>query len=249
MELSSTYADTHNQFYDRADEVVTPPERDGLVARDPEFYMSRLREITTPGQQMKEFVLSVFNPYNDNATHEGLFVRSMALYGLTFGWIVGGLLDSKHLHTEYARQHNASVFDGNYRAKRHRYDTLVLTVARRGMPLAFKSSLMALGAGFIGFGSISFRNRLYYPDWVAGCAALGALSRCWLGTRGVVAGAGFGILGGTIGYAMARASEISSGMSVAELRYQEEMQFAQKRRALRDRLQRQRVEWVKEQSQ
>lgn len=229
----------NNDFFDLADEVIQYHSREDVTIKDPEFYMKRLSEIQSPRERLTVFFKSQLN-FNDDPTHEAVFVRSMGISGLAFGWLFGGISKTRNLTEDYQRRYNAAVFDGHHRMKRQYVDTYVYTTIRRGAKYGVGSFLLCTSAGIIGLGSITYRNQLYMPDWLVGFAALGAASRSWLGLRGIVAGAGLGVMGGLIGYGVARASELFTGRTMSQLRYLNHMEYLKKREATYERIQRHR---------
>uniref|UniRef100_A0A6G1SPD4 Complex I assembly factor TIMMDC1, mitochondrial n=1 Tax=Aceria tosichella TaxID=561515 RepID=A0A6G1SPD4_9ACAR len=224
-----------NEFLEIADEVIAVPNIEDAKIRDPEIYMKRLSDINTPRERLIEFFKSQFDLTSD-VTHEVVTTRMMGFSGLMFGWLLGGLSKSRHIFEDFQRQHNASVFDNEHRARRLRFDNYVYNILRRGAKYGVGSCLLCYSVGLIGYGSISYRNRLYMPDWLVGFGTLGAITRCFLGLRGVAFGTGLGLLGGTFAYGFASLAELGSGKSVAELRYLNHMEYIQKRQARLNRV-------------
>jgi hypothetical protein len=226
--------DNRNEFFDTADDVIIVPNIEDIRIKDPEVYMRRLETIQSPRERLLEFLKSQFD-LSYEPTHEAVYIRIMGLTGLMFGWLLGGMARTRHTFEDLRRQHNASVFDGHHRAKRYIMDNYVYTSIRKGARVGLGSCLLCSSAGLIGFGTIIYRDRLYLPDWLVGFGTLGAVSRCWLGTRGVVFGAGMGVLAGAFGYGYARFMEISTGKSIAEMRYMTHVEYARKRQIQLDR--------------
>lgn len=237
---------SNSLILESSDQYIQVPEAHEVRIQDPEEFMGRLQEISSPYSRMKHFLLSSFNIWYDDPTYEGRIVQRMTIAGLSFGCLLGSMIKGRDLNDEYTRQHNASVFDNQHRARRHRIDTFVYNYARRGLSSGFKAALLCGSVGVISFGSITIRNKLYYPDWAVGFISLGALSRCWLGLRGIIGGGGLGLIGGTIGFGLACLCEQASGMSVAQFRYLEEIEFLRKHQAKLNQLQRSREHWVDE---
>lgn len=234
--------DNKNIFIDIADEVIQVPRRDEVQLKDPEILMKRLQDLQSPSERLRHFFWSMVN-FKDQQTHESYYIACMTVTGTTAGWLFGGLAGSKHIHAEYARRHNASVFDGKYRAERHHFDNFVYRIFRRGMKYGVGTGLLCASSGILTFGSINYRNQLYYPDWAIGFATLGAITRCWLGLRGVTAGGVLGLAIGTFGYGLARGFEKLSGQSVTQLRYLNHVEYLRKREAKLERLRRLRNEF------
>jgi hypothetical protein len=232
-------------FFDLADEVVTVPKAEDIRVIDPEVYLKRLSDIDTPNERLIEFIKSQFYP-PAQATHEVTYIRMMGFAGLAFGWLFGGISRSKRMFEQFQQQHNASVFDNKHRANRLYVDNYFYTTIRRGAKYGIGAGLFCSTAGMIGFGSITYRNQLYLPDWLIGFGTFGAVTRCWLGLRGVVFGAGIGLIGGTLGYGCAKFLELTSGKSVTQLRYLNHVDYLQKRQAELDRIHRFREETDRE---
>lgn len=220
----------NNQFFDLADQVIILPDVEDVRITDPEVYLQRLADIQAPRERLIEFFKSQFD-FSVEATHEAVYIRTMALSGLAFGWLFGGLNRSRHYFESFQRQYNAAVFENNHRAKRLYVDNYVYNILRRGAKYGLGSCLLCTTAGLIGFGSISYRNKLYLPDWLIGFGALGGLSRSFLGVRGLVFGTGMGILGGAFAFGFARMVEVTSGNSVTQLRYLNHMNYLKRRDA------------------
>lgn len=233
--------DNKNEFFEIADEVIAIPAKDDVQLRDPEVYKKRLADIHSPRERLIEFAKSHFD-ITSNTTHEVFYTRAMGLSGLMFGWLFGGLSKSRHIFEDFQRKHNAEVFDTEYRLRRLRFDNYVYTTIKRGTKFGVGSCLLCYSAGLIGFGSISYRNELYMPDWLIGFGALGGVSRCWLGLRGVVFGTGMGLLGGSLAFGYAKLTEVMGGMSVAQLRYLNHLEYVNKREARLNRAYRARAE-------
>lgn len=226
-----------NKIIDEGPSVVSVPylgAADRPTSVDDQFV--KLEAISTPSDRL----ICLFKSYislHELPTQEAQAIRSMTLIGAGAGLLWGGLVMSPDLHHEYLRKHNASVFDGQYRGNRHFWDTLLLNIGRRGFKWAVRVSAATTLAGFIGFGSIAYRDRLYLPDWLVSFGALGALSRLWLGSKAILAGTVFGMTAGALGYSYARLTEISTNMTVAEQRSYRHEESSEKRQERRLKLQ------------
>ena len=218
------------EFFDLADEVIQLPDVADARIRDPEVYMMRLALMQSPRERLIEYLKSQFIFYQDT-THEVVTTRSMGLVGLSFGWLFGGIYKSRHLFEDFQRQHNASVFDSRYRGQRLYFDNFIYHTIRKGTKFGVGSGLLCYSVGFLAFGSLSYRNELYLPDWLVGFATIGAISRCNLGLRGLVFGTGIGLFGGCLGYGIAALLIAGSGKSVAEMKYMNHMEYLKKRQA------------------
>lgn len=210
---------TTNKILESAPEVVKVPYV-GQASRTPtqsEHFYHKLEDISTPSQRLAYLFYS-FIDIRAIPTQEAQTIRHLSYLGAGAGLIWGGIFMSPGAHQEYIRKHNASVFQGNFRANRHFWDTLVVNVVRRGFKWAVRASALTTSAGFIAFGSIAYRDRLYMPDWLLGFAFLGALSRTWLGPKAMAAGACLGLAGGSAAFALVRLSELATGLSVTEQR-------------------------------
>lgn len=226
------HVNTGSVYIDEADSAIIVPTREEVEIRDPDEYLKRLSEMQSPEDRLSELLVSIFDPTNV-PTHESLYIRTMAFMGCASGWIYGGILKNSDLAAEYARKFNHATYEGRTLARKHYTDHYLYTVAGRGIKHAIGGGLLCGSAGLVAFGSMTYRNKLYYPDWAVGFTTLGALSRFWsLGHRGAIGGGCFGLIGGTIGYGLAKMYEKVLGKSVSEMRYfrhKEYLEFNQSR--------------------
>lgn len=201
------------------EDFVAPPDPSLVTTLkgDPTKLYNRIGELQTPNERLCLLLKSLFNPIEE-PTHEAYAIRSMVICGAFVGLVFGGILRSPQAHDDYIRLHNASVFDNKHAARRHYYDSFINTVVRRGIDFGFKLSLLAGSAGIITYGSIAYRDKLYLPDWLIGFGTLGGVSRLWLGSRAVAAGAVIGATGGLIGFGIAKGMESFSGSTATQLR-------------------------------
>ena len=228
--------DSSNVFIDRVGEAIFVPKPEEIHLDDPDQYLARLDEIQAPRERLFELLKSILDG-SSPPTHESMYIRTLTFSGLISGWFYGGVLRNQGLSAEYARKYNAAFFEGRSRAQRHYLDNYVRTVATRGIKHGVLGALLCGASGVVSFGSIVYRNELYYPDWLIGFASLGGLTRFWsLGMRGAIGGAGFGVLAGTIGFGAAKLFELVSGKSVGEMRYFTTVEYLTQREKKRQRI-------------
>lgn len=212
--------ESSNQLLECPDIAIQTPDPSTVYRGDKADYIVRMNNIASPNERLLTLVKSIFNPSGE-PTHEAFFIRKVTFTGVVVGFIHGGLMKSQHIHADYIRKHNASVFSNKVLAERHFWDNLVWRIATQGTPYALKSGLLCAAASFTALGSIVYRNDLYLPDWLIGFTTLGSISRCWLGMRGVVGGGMFGVAAGLIGFGLARGFELVTKQSVSQMRYVE----------------------------
>lgn len=222
---------TSNWYFDGHEEVIVVPKREDVEScRDPLDFKIKLDQIDTPEQRLLILIKSIFHPYDINPTHEATAVRDLALVGAMAGFFYGSFINASKVRDQFIRQHNASIFHGDYKGSRMYYDTMIVKVSTRGFKYGFRTSLLMGCAGLIGYGSIVYRDRIFWPDWIVGFSTLGALSRLWIGPRGVVFGAIGGSIVGLIGLGVAHLTEIGSNMSMTQMRYLNHNQWLEKRK-------------------
>lgn len=217
-----------NKDLEAADEVIImPPKEDVQYYKDPIEYINRLDKIESPNQRLITLTKSIFN-FKEESTHEAYLIRYMFLSGALGGMLFGAFMSKNDVTSSFIRSYNASVFEGKYRAKRMYYDRLISGLFSHGLNHCFKTSLLTGSAGIISFGSITYRNKLYFPDWLIGFTTLGGLSRLWLGSRAVAVGGLLGAIVGTFGFGIAKGLEAFSGYSVSQMRYLEHHEWLTK---------------------
>lgn len=235
-----------NYVVDRADEVITAPKpEDARDYQSPEVYMNRLSSLEEPKDRLKALFTSLVD-FQNEPTHEAEMIRHMSIVGTMVGGFFGGLLNSQGAHDRYRRLHNASVFDNQYRGNRHFWDTLLVGVVSKGLKHGVQCFLLTTSVGLIGFGSIAYRNKLYLPDYLVGFGTLGAITRLWLGSRAMLAGAGFGFAIGIFAYGFGKGFELLTGESIAQIRLRNHSQWLVAREARLRRLQTLREEFNNE---
>lgn len=218
-----------NLFIDDVEAYTTTPNPEDVgQLRDPQDYMIKLNEIASPTDRLIMLAKSVITPWTQ-PTHEAYHIRTSGGLGLMVGTLFGGFLNNKHNHEDYVRRHNASVFEGQFRGNRHFWDFFISSVMAKGLKTGFRTACLTTSASVIAFSSIVYRNELYQPDWLIGFAGLGGLSRLWIGTRGVAAGALLGLCAGFAGYGLARSIETMSGSNVSELGYRHHVEWVSRR--------------------
>lgn len=195
-----------------------PKYEDVLDLETPEERISRLANMQSPSERLKDLFINTINFRAHDVSHEARWIRIMAANGALFGMLYGGVLNSQGAHADYQRKHNADVFEGKFRANRHFWDTLILRCASKGLKFGFRTGILMGLTGFISFGSITYRDKLYFPDWIVSFTTLGGLSRLWLGSRAVAVGGLGGFVGGLLGYGVARSIELFSGHQVTYFR-------------------------------
>lgn len=231
----------HRSVFNHSNEVLDNP---GIVIQYPEIstvkwadkaeYLRRLDVIESPSQRVLTLIKSVFIPWEE-PTYEALMIRTSAFGGGCIGFLHGAIMRSQDLHAKYAREHNASVFEHKVLAHRHHFDYLVKNVSIRAWPYAFKSALLCGAASSIAFGTIVYRSDVHYSDWLVGFTTLGALSRSWLGLRGMIGGGMFGVAASVLGYGVAKGYELFTGQTIPQMRYNEHKNWLERREKLRAR--------------
>lgn len=211
--------------------IIVPKYEDVANSKSPEENVSRLNEITSPRERLIAFLIGTFNIYEVDPPHESRWTRQMMANGMVAGLMYGAFVKSKDAHIDYRRKYNADIFEGKYRAERHFWDTLLTRLISKGMKYALRFSLLMGAAGFISFGSITYRNKLYYPDWAIAFTTFGGLTRLWLGPKAFAMGGLFGLVAGTIGYGTARSIELCSGKDVTYYRTLYHLEYLEKREA------------------
>lgn len=222
-------AERSNKDLEAADEIIiVPPREDVQYYKDPIEYINRLDEIESPNHRLITLAKSVFN-YREEPTHEASMIRYMFISGAAGGMFYGAFMARHDVTSTFIRNYNASVFEGKYRAKRMYYDRLINGLYSHGLNYGFKTSLLAGSASIISFGSITYRNKLYFPDWLVGFTTLGGLTRLWLGSRAVAVGGLLGAIVGTVGFGVAKGLEYFSSYSVAQMRYLDHHEWSTRR--------------------
>jgi len=220
-----------NQTLDLAPEVIVVPDPKLVRSlQDPADAATRFEGLT-PRERLYGLLQSLVQPPYFGATppFEVRLIHSVTYSSFIVGYLVGALLRTGDLQSSYARKHNAAVFEGNYRARRHYFDNMILQVARRGFPFALKVSLFSSSAVLACCSSIAYRNDIFLPDFVVGFATVGGLSRLWLGSRAVAFGAGFGSASALILYSCLKAFEAVTGQNIATLRLIDHSLWLEKR--------------------
>lgn len=233
--MASNFPRSNKDLDNAAEIILVPKKEDVQYHQDPEEFILRLDKIESPSQRLFTMVKSCFY-IKDEPTHEAIMIRRMFLAGAFGGMFFGALLSSGQVTSSYIRKYNAAVFDGQYRARRMYYDNLITGLVTRGLGYTFKTSLLVGGAGLVSYGSITCRNKLYFPDWLLGFATLGGLTRLWLGPRAVVVGGLLGSFTGIFGFGLAKGIEAFSGYSVSQLKYLEHTEWLKSRHNRRMRL-------------
>lgn len=226
-----------NELLDCPEIVIQLPDPDTVYRGDKADILQRLNNLESPSERLLTLAKSVFIPYED-PTHEAYLIRTITLAGASIGFIHGGILNSQHIHEDYIRKHNATIFENKAVADRHFWDNLFWRIGSQGLPNAIKAGLLCGAASTTALGSIVYRNELYLPDWLVGFSAIGSLSRCWLGMRGVVGGGMFGVAAGLIGYGLAKCYELVIGKSVSHMRYIEHSLWLERRAAKQEQIHR-----------
>lgn len=208
-----------NMAFDIAPSVIVVPDYEVVKGTfSEEELISRLDRLQSPKERLKQLFLTTIDLSAHDVTHESQWIRQTTFCGFGVGMLFGGILNSQDYHDDYIRKHNADVFEGKYRGNRHFWDSLFYRVIGRGSKMGLKAGLLCGTATFIALGSINYRNRLYYPDWLVGFTALGGLSRLWLGARAVAVGGLCGFVASLIGYGLGRCSELFTGQKVTYFR-------------------------------
>lgn len=214
-----------SHLLEMADEVIIVPEAGDVTQyRDRDQTLARLNELEKPRDRLIQLYKSAFDP-RVQPVHESLWIRKFTLMGFFAGMAVGGVLRSPDIHQTYQRRHNADVFDSRYRGNRHFYDTLIRGVVGRGLRAGISISVLLTAFSSLTLGSVVYRGDLYLPDWIIGTATIGALSRLWIGTRGMVAGGIIGASGGLMCFGLTRGLEYLSGSSVSHMRYLHQLEY------------------------
>lgn len=221
-----------NEVLDRPEIIIQLPDISTVRWADRADLLKRLDEISSPSERLVTLMKSIFHPYEE-PTYEAKMIRKCTIGGALIGFFHGSLIRSQDLHAKYIREHNASVFEHKVLAHRHHFDHLVRNLAIRGWPYAFKSGLLCASASTIAFGTIVYRNDIYLPDWLVGFTTLGAISRCWLGLRGMIGGGMFGVAASVVGFGLAKGYELLVGQSVPQMRYNEHSLWLKRRAASR----------------
>lgn len=177
-----------------------------------------LNEISSPSQRLKELFYSTIN-ISTEPTYQAWWIRKFIIGGAAVGFITGGIIYSQDIQADYIRQHNHAVFEGKYKGNRHFWDTLATRCAGRGMKYGFRSAALLTAAATIGISTITYRSKLYLPDWIIGYTALGAISRLWVGPRKMVAGSVICLGIGMFAFGFLRLMEVSTGISISEMEY------------------------------
>ena len=222
-----TDVSANNKFIDEGPAYIIVPKRDDLINRHPEEYLNALDKLESPRQRISLFLRSIVDPREE--THESQWIRTMAAFGGVTGALYGGIVSTSHFQQDYIRKHNAAVFEGRHTAHRHYVDSLIYKAATKAIRPAIVAALLSGSAGVVSFGSINYRNRLYFPDWIIGFAALGGLTRTWLGPRAMAVGGFLGSLAGLFGYGLAFSLEAITGESVTKWRYLHHLEYLEKR--------------------
>lgn len=188
-----------------------------------------LNKISSPTERLVLLAKSVVG-INQAPTYEGDQIRSAMMIAFGAGMITAGFLSSSDYHKEYQRKYNAAVFEGKHISQRRYFDTLFLNVVSRGFSTAIRASLLTGSALFIGHGSATVRGYVSASDYLIGGSVLGALSRTWLGPNKMLAGAFFGLLGGTICWGVIKGATTLSDISIPQIAYESHMEHVHKHR-------------------
>lgn len=191
---------------------------------DDERSLSRMEELQSPAQRVAVIFTSMLNPM-EKATHESQWIGKMVLTSFFGGMLYGGIFKAIDIRDKFLRVHNTHVYDNKYLAERAYKDGFVYGTIAKGMKYAVGASLFAGCSGFLIFGSMAYRNRLYLPDWLAGFTVIGAASRFMLGPRGMAVGGLFGLPVGLLCYGLARGVEIATGVTVPQRRLMNHKQY------------------------
>lgn len=233
--MNSIVARSNKDLEKAGEVIIVPIKEDVLPYQTPEEFIARLNKIESPNQRLLTMAKSLFYT-RDEPTHEAILIRKMFLAGAIGGLAFGAIMNSGEISSAFIRNYNAAAFEGRYLAKRMYYDRFISGIFSRGLGYAFKTSLLTGTAGCVCFGSITYRNELYLPDWLIGFATLGGLTRLWLGSRAVAAGGLLGSFVGVFGFCVAKGLEAFSGYSVSQLKYIEHTDWLKARHSKHLRL-------------
>lgn len=203
---------------------------------DQESYIARIRDIERPATRFKIFLKSIVD-LSEPPTHEALEVRQWYFLGFITGGVLGGILKNQNAHQEYVRRHNADIFEGKYRANRAYWDTLLQSIFRRGFRYGLVTSTLVGTSSLICYGSIVYRGRIHMPDWILGFGTMGALSRLWIGPRGMVAGGVISSFIGLLSSGIFSSLESASGTSMQQRIYEHHFEWLKQKESLRRELQ------------
>lgn len=225
---------SRSEFLDRGPAIVEATNPKDLSVKNPDDYIARLDEILSPTERLKLLFVSTVN-ITKEPTYEALWIRKFFFCGLAGGFFAGAIFNSQDAHADYIRKHNASVFNNKHVGNRHFWDTLIYRCAGKGFRYGSRACVLTTTVAAIGVASITYRNKLYLPDWLLGYTAVGALSRLWLGPRAMAAGAAIFLGCGMFGFAMIRGTEMATGISVSEMEYMSHKNFIARRQDLLNR--------------
>ncbi|KAH9395741.1 Complex I assembly factor timmdc1, mitochondrial [Tyrophagus putrescentiae] len=170
----------------------------------------------TGWDRLKNAYLCYIN--GDDAVEYRIVANTVAMSSV-MGFLVGGYSFSTTKLQNYARQYNANVFHGQYRANRHLADTMHVEFFRGGIKMGVR---MAIFTGLFMaplVTSITYRNDVHYLDCALTGAFTGAMYRAKMGPRASLVTAVVGSLFGFTFAGLMRLALKISGTSIHEMRH------------------------------
>ncbi|KAI2803764.1 hypothetical protein RDWZM_001891 [Blomia tropicalis] len=226
----------------------TPPSTDGQSTFQSNFpkptFWESWRNWFEPNTEALELAKSMQNDPNETGidrlkqtwisylngedTIELHIVTNAASMAGMFGFVFGGLLDSRATFNEYIRRYNTNIYQGQFKANRTLADTMYIQFFKRGIKSGTKYFLFTgLFVGTLS-ASITYHNDVHFID----CGLCGAFSgmawRGYLGPRAALVNGITGFIFGTTFAGIMKLIMKTSNTSIQEMRFY--------RRAIKDSL-------------
>lgn len=211
-------SDTSNKPLEKAAEVIIVPRVEDLDPyATPEDLVNRLNQLEQPWDRVKT-LLKNYIDIRSEATHEAKWLREVTITTLLAGGFLGALANSRGVHEDYIRKHNAAVFNNQYVGNRHFYDTLLSGLFPKVVRYGVRSCALVTSVSLLSVSSLTYRGKLYAPDWIVGYTAIGALSRLWLGPRAMAVGGLIGSFASLFSIGVVKCLELGTGFSLSRMR-------------------------------
>lgn len=217
-----------SRIFDRSF-IIQPPELPEIrPGTTPEDIMTDFDRMMDPNQRLASLFKSLFF-INEEQSLEAHKIRQITTAGMLGGIVAKVVMSSKDISESYKLKHNATLHSVKFASHRHFYDSILAEAITKSINFGLKCAVTTGIGVSIPFASVTYRNKLHWPDFLIGMGAVGSLSRTWLGPKAMLFGAGVGTCVGAVFYGWLRLYEMASGKSVIEMRYLEHVRWKKKR--------------------
>ncbi|XP_078043908.1 RPII140-upstream gene protein [Augochlora pura] len=186
-------------------------------------------ESLSPGEIGIDRLKNVFYDSEGNISKELQSILSATTAGVMGGFVIGGVIKTIDVPTNFIRENQATKWDSTFHAKRQLQNKFSLEFFKAGMRLGLKAGAFCFLFQGTSILTYVYRGKFEIINFTTAGAFTGSVFKMNMGLKGMVAGTVVGSILGTIYGTISKLLLYVTGTEISDL-YEVHLQLMQKRR-------------------